>query len=51
MEDLFLCPDCRELHDEPAEAIFGHLIRCLDCELAAELTWPAFDTAALPYAA
>lgn len=36
MDDVFLCPDCYELHDEPAEATLGHLVRCLACELAAE---------------
>jgi hypothetical protein len=36
MDELFLCPDCYELHDEPAEATLGHLVRCLACDLAAE---------------
>ena len=31
MELLFLCPDCRLQHAEPADACLGHLIVCLDC--------------------
>ncbi len=36
MDELFLCPDCYELHDEPAEATLGHLVRCLACDLDAK---------------
>jgi len=31
---LYECPDCRRLHDEPAEATIRLHVRCLDCELA-----------------
>ena len=40
MDELFLCPNCYELHDEPAEPVLGHLVRCLTCEIAAELSAP-----------
>lgn len=34
MDDMFLCPDCRAEHQEPLEAVLGHVARCLTCELA-----------------
>lgn len=37
MDDLFLCPDCLELHAEPLEATLGHVARCPGCTLAAEI--------------
>jgi hypothetical protein len=43
MDDLYLCPDCFELHAEPLEATLGHLARCPDCALAAELREQAHD--------
>ena len=30
---LFVCPDCRAVHDEPAEAAFVLEVRCFDCDL------------------
>lgn len=27
------CPDCRKLHEEPAEAALGLHVLCLDCAL------------------
>ena len=48
MDDLFLCPDCFALHEEPAEPVLGHLARCPDCEIATELAAPAMP---LPIAA
>jgi hypothetical protein len=38
MDDPFFCPDCRELHHEPAEAVLGHLVRCLACATGDETT-------------
>lgn len=31
--ELYECPDCRKMHDEPAEALLGLRVLCLDCEL------------------
>jgi hypothetical protein len=31
MEALFVCPECRAEHAEPADARLGHFIICLDC--------------------
>jgi hypothetical protein len=28
---LFHCPDCDRIHDEPFEAAFTLLARCIDC--------------------
>ena len=33
MEDFFMCPDCRNEHSEPHEAVLGHLARCVSCVL------------------
>ena len=41
MDEQLLCPDCRELHTEPAEATLGHLVRCWACVLAAEVVLAA----------
>ncbi|GAC1299402.1 MAG: hypothetical protein NVSMB19_03450 [Vulcanimicrobiaceae bacterium] len=30
---LYECPDCRRMHDEPAEATLRLHVRCLDCEI------------------
>jgi hypothetical protein len=38
MDDPFFCPDCRELHGDPAEATLGHKLRCLACADAGEVT-------------
>jgi hypothetical protein len=37
MDAPFLCPDCGIAHAEPGAAGLGHLIRCLDCTLSAEV--------------
>lgn len=31
--ELYECPDCRRMHDEPAEATLRLHVRCQDCEL------------------
>lgn len=31
--ELFECPDCHRMHDEPAEATLRLHVRCFDCEL------------------
>lgn len=33
MQASYECPDCHRIHDEPAGAELGFLVRCLDCEL------------------
>jgi len=30
---LYHCPDCDRIHDEPFEAAFTILARCVDCSL------------------
>jgi hypothetical protein len=37
METSYLCPDCGDDHDQPAEATLGHQVRCLDCQIEIEL--------------
>jgi hypothetical protein len=37
MNQLFDCPDCSRTHDEPADAAYVLAMRCLDCELEAQL--------------
>ncbi len=50
MTTLYDCPDCRRTHDEPADASYALLVRCLDCafelELAAVPIRPALQPAA-----
>jgi hypothetical protein len=41
MDQLYDCPDCHRLHDEPAEAILALRVRCLDCELEIRFAAPA----------
>ena len=31
-----MCPDCRDEHSDPYEAVFGHLVRCAPCGMLAE---------------
>jgi hypothetical protein len=33
MDDYFLCPDCRDEHSEPHQAVLGHIARCLSCAM------------------
>ena len=35
--EMYCCPDCGEIHDEPGEALLGHRVRCLACQMEAEL--------------
>lgn len=42
MDRPFLCPDCHLEHDEPASAVLGHQVRCMDCALTTEAL--AFQT-------
>jgi len=37
MEDTYLCPDCRAEHNEPYEAVLGHIARCLTCVMLLEV--------------
>ena len=47
METPYLCPDCGSAHAEPGDAALGHLVRCLDCQVEADL---ALELAAPPIA-
>ena len=31
------CPDCNELHDDPADAVYALLVVCTECALEREL--------------
>jgi acetone carboxylase gamma subunit len=33
MNHRFICPECKTIHEEPAEASYVLSVRCLDCEL------------------
>ena len=33
LELLFECPQCRQWHDDPASAVLGVRVLCLDCDL------------------
>ena len=50
MDTRFLCPDCGHAHADPADAVLGYRVRCLDCQievdLAVELTLIARPEAA-----
>ncbi len=37
MQHLYICPDCRSGHTEPADAHFVLHALCLDCALGREL--------------
>jgi hypothetical protein len=37
MVHIFICPDCRSEHTEPAHAGFVLAVLCLDCTLALEM--------------
>ena len=37
MFDLFECPECGRIHDEPGEAAYVLAVRCLDCVLERDL--------------
>ena len=37
METTYFCPDCGHTHDEPAEAVLGFRVRCLDCQIEIDL--------------
>lgn len=42
MTNVFQCPDCLSLHDEPSDPAFLLAVPCRDCSLDAELralTW------------
>ncbi len=36
MLTLYHCPDCDRVHNDPFEAAFSLLARCVDCALATE---------------
>jgi hypothetical protein len=48
---LYHCPDCDRIHDEPFEATFTLLARCIDCALASEREATLLETTSIPYAA
>jgi acetone carboxylase gamma subunit len=33
MNQLFVCPECKSIHEEPAEASYVLTVLCLDCEI------------------
>jgi acetone carboxylase gamma subunit len=35
MNQRFFCPDCKSIHEEPAEASYVLTVLCLECELEA----------------
>lgn len=37
MLHIFICPDCRAEHSEPAEAHFVLAVICSDCAMAGDL--------------
>ena len=37
MDELFECPQCGALHNDPADARLGLRVACLDCEIAVAL--------------
>jgi len=45
MMTLYHCPDCDRIHDEPFEAAFTLLARCVDCSLEAMTRGPEQRTA------
>lgn len=47
MNTEYICPDCGDAHDEPGEARLGLQVRCLDCQIEADL---AAELAAMPMA-
>jgi hypothetical protein len=48
---LYHCPDCDRIHDEPFEAAFTLLARCIHCALAAERETAQPEPLAIPQAA
>jgi hypothetical protein len=48
---LYHCPDCDRIHDEPFEAAFTLLARCIDCALAGEREATLAEPVAIPRAA
>jgi len=48
---LYHCPDCDRIHDEPFEATFTLLARCIDCALASERATALAEPIAVPRAA
>ena len=48
---LYHCPDCDRIHDEPFEAAFTLLARCVDCAVDALLRDDRHWTDAAPEAA
>jgi len=48
---LYHCPDCDRIHDEPYDAAFSLLARCIDCGLDADYREKSAAIATLPQAA
>jgi hypothetical protein len=46
METTYLCPDCGYQHEDPAEALLGLRVRCLDCQIEIDL---ALELRAMPH--
>jgi hypothetical protein len=35
--DTYLCPDCGHEHEDPAQAVLGIRVRCLDCQIEIDI--------------
>ncbi|MGP6157636.1 MAG: hypothetical protein ACLPYS_09075 [Vulcanimicrobiaceae bacterium] len=46
LNTLYHCPDCNEIHDDPADAVYALLVVCTNCALERELA--DFAREALP---
>ena len=51
MDTPYLCPDCREAHADPDDAMLGVWVRCLDCRIEIDLAVELILIAARPAAA
>lgn len=51
MLHIFICPECRSEHTEPAEAHFLLAVPCLDCANEVEYRASALVTSEIPVAA
>lgn len=46
METQFICSECGCEHNEPAGAVLGHRVLCLDCDLMFDVEAAAAQAAA-----
>lgn len=50
MLQIFICPDCRAEHAEPAEGHFLLTVLCVDCAFALELDASRIERELIPAA-